>query len=220
MREQLARRRKLLAAGDERLGWKIGFGSPAAMATLGTDAPLVGFLTRRALVPNGVAVPVGAWTRPVVEPEIAVHLRHALPGGAGRTEAGQAIGALAPALELADVDGPSDDPEAILVRNVFQRAVVLGPATPWAGRPVAGLDARVSTSGRPVAATGDPEALTGDTLALLAHAASVLAAAGEELAAGDIVITGSVVPPLAAAAGDTIELALTPLGRVAVTLVM
>jgi quercetin dioxygenase-like cupin family protein len=42
MREQLARRDE---RGERQIGWKVGFGAPAAMEMLKIDRPLVGFLT-------------------------------------------------------------------------------------------------------------------------------------------------------------------------------
>ena len=47
MREQLELRRARLAEGDKPIGWKVGFNAPAARANLGTDLPLVGFLTEK-----------------------------------------------------------------------------------------------------------------------------------------------------------------------------
>jgi 2-keto-4-pentenoate hydratase len=53
-----------------------------------------------------------------------------------------------------------------------------------------------------VAATSDPEALTGELGFVLASMADTLAASGAVMAAGDVVITGSVVPPIPVAAGS------------------
>ena len=78
-------------------------------------------------MPSGGSVSVAGWTKAVLEPEVAVHLGSDLPGGAGEDAAREAIGALGAAFELADIDFPPDDPEAILAANVYQRAVVLGP---------------------------------------------------------------------------------------------
>ena len=79
-------------------------------------------------MPSGGSASVAGWTKAVLEPEVAVHLGSDLPGGAGEDAAREAIGALGAAFELADIDFPPDDPEAILAANVYQRAVVLGPA--------------------------------------------------------------------------------------------
>lgn len=207
MRAQLALRRGRLEAGDAALGWKLGFGSPGALEKLGTSGPLSGFLLRSALVASGGTVSVAGWTAPVAEPEVAVHLGRDLAPGAGRGEAAAAIAGVGPAVEVADVDRPPDDVEAILAGNVYQRAVVLGPVRAWPGG-LRGLEATVLRDGSEVARTGDPEALTGDTLDLLVHLAALLGAFGEALSMGDVVITGSVVPPLAVEAPEELALRL------------
>jgi 2-keto-4-pentenoate hydratase len=59
MRAMLALRAERLESGERPLGWKVGFGSAAAVEALGTDRPLVGFLTDAALLDDGATVPVG-----------------------------------------------------------------------------------------------------------------------------------------------------------------
>jgi 2-keto-4-pentenoate hydratase len=71
MRAQLEMRRKRLDSGDAALGWKVGFAAPEMLKRLEITGPLVGFLTRRALVHSGANVSLAGWARPVAEPEIA-----------------------------------------------------------------------------------------------------------------------------------------------------
>ena len=52
MERQLRIRQARLDAGEKPLGWKVGFGSPAAMEGLGIDAPLIGFMTDKSLLPS------------------------------------------------------------------------------------------------------------------------------------------------------------------------
>ena len=215
MRAQLELRRARLAAGERPLGWKLGFGSPAALERLELAAPLVGFLLAGSLVADGGAVSVSGWTRPVAEAEVAVHLGSDVPAGATRDTVEAAIAALGPAIEVADVDRPPDDVEEILEGNIFQRGVVLGrPDEGRAGGSTDALGGRVLVGGREVGATGDVEALTGEIVELIAHVADVLAAFGEELRAGEVVIAGAIVPPLDVAPGDEIRFELRPLGEV------
>ena len=74
-----------------RIGWKAGFGSPAALARLGLERPLVGSLYAAGVLPDGARVSVGNWTRPLLEAEIAVWV------GPGGSSAG-----LGAAIELAE----------------------------------------------------------------------------------------------------------------------
>lgn len=200
-----------LDAGSTLVGWKIGFGSPAAMQGLGIDAPLVGFMV--SVLDPGSVVSLAGWTKPLFEPEIAIHLGRDLDPGASREEAAAAISALGPAIELADLDAPLDDIEAIVGGNIFQRHVVLGPADPTrSGGDVSDLDVHVLRNGNDIGATTEPEAFTGNLVDLTVHTADWLAVAGHRLRAGQVVIAGSVVPPLWPEAGDRIEYRCWPMG--------
>jgi 2-keto-4-pentenoate hydratase len=218
MRAQLAQRQARIAAGDAPLGWKVGFGAPASMAKLGIAAPLVGFLMRPALLPPGGTASLAGWVKPVAEPEIAVHMGRDLPADVDIPTAKDAIAALAPAIELADLDRPPDDVEAILAGNIYQRHVVLG--APQASRTGAGMDSllcRVMRRGAECARTDDPQAATGDIVGIVRHVAALLAAFGETLRTGEVIITGSVVPPLFVEPDEeSVAFALDPVGEVSV----
>jgi 2-keto-4-pentenoate hydratase len=170
-------------------------------------------------VPSGGSVSVAGWTKAVLEPEIAVHLGRDLPGGAGEEAAREAVGALGPAFELADIDFRPEDPEAILAANVYQRAVVLGPPSPaGAGGDVTGVEAMVFRDGAEVARTSDPREMTGDLVELVSYMADLLDAFDVPLRAGDVIIAGTVVPALEVADGGEIRFELGPLGSVEVTI--
>ena len=217
MQMQLSRRREHLARGEQSLGWKVGFGAPAAMEKLGINAPLIGFLTDRALVASGATLSLANWKKPLAEPEIAVHMGSDLPAGADRNAVKRAINGIGPAIELADLDRPPDDVEQILAGNIYQRHVILGPCdTSRAGCVLDGLTGRVIRNGAETARTSDPQANTGNLIAIVRHVADVLAACGEQLRAGQIIITGSIVPPLWVEAGEAVDFQLDPLGGVSV----
>ncbi len=219
MAAQLTRRNERLKAGEKALGWKVGFGSAAAMEKLRIEAPLVGYLTDTALVTSGKTVSVAGWVRPIAEPEIAVFLGKDLARGASRETARAAISGLAPAIELADLDREPDDVQDILSGNIYQRHVVLGPRDATrAGCRLDGLQARVARNGTEIAATAEPQALTGDYVDIVRHVADLLAAFGDRLRAGQVIITGSIVPPLEVQAGEEVTHALDPVGAVSVRL--
>jgi 2-keto-4-pentenoate hydratase len=217
MRAQLAARDEQLARGERQIGWKVGFGAPAAAAALGIDRPLVGFMLARAVLPDGASVPVGAWTAPRVEPEIAVHLAHDVAPDASRADVQQAIGGLSAAIELVDVHPPPEEVPAILAGNIFHRHVLLGPvdATRSTGE---GIGGRLLVDGQEVAATDDPSALTGELVEVVRLTAELLGACGDRLRAGQLVITGSVVPPLDVSPGQRVTAELGPLGELTVEL--
>jgi 2-keto-4-pentenoate hydratase len=218
MRVQLDLRRQRLAGGDKSLGWKVGFGAPAMLKQLGIGGPLVGFLTQNARVQPGGSVSLAGWAKPVAEPEIAVHIGRDVPADADCDAAAAAIAGISPAIELVDVHTPPRDPERILAENIYQRHVVLGGTGPArAGSKPDGLTCRILRRGKESARTSDPQANTGQWVEIVRHVAHVLAAFGERLRAGEIIITGSVVPPLALEPGEAdIAFEVDPLGDVAV----
>jgi 2-keto-4-pentenoate hydratase len=218
MQAQLDLRRQRLEGGDKPLGWKVGFGAPAMLKLLNITGPLVGFLTLNARVQSGGNVSLAGWSKPVAEPEIAVHIGRDVPAGVDRATAKAAIAGVSPAIELVDLTAPPEDPEPILGGNIYQRHVVLagtGPAR--AGSAADGLTCRVIRRGSEFARTSDPQANTGEWIDIVRHVADVLAAFDERLRAGEIIITGSVVPPLAIEPGeDALAFEVEPVGRVAV----
>src|SRR5262245_35191232 len=94
MRRQIALRQERLAAGATIIGWKVGFGAPAAKEKLKLAVPLTGFLLDRALLPSGSRVSLGGWTKPIAEPEIAVHIGTDIDAGADAAAVKAAISAL------------------------------------------------------------------------------------------------------------------------------
>jgi 2-keto-4-pentenoate hydratase len=218
MRRQSELRRARLAAGATLIGWKVGFGNEAGRQKLGIAAPLVGFLLDRARLPDGATVSLGGWQKPVAEPEIAVHFDRDVPPDADAAQVRAAIAALGPAIELADVDGPADDVEAILAADIFQRHVLLGPKdTSRAGARLDGLAGSVTRSGKSLDVPADLESNTGRLIDIVRHVATVAAQSGDGLRAGHVIIAGSVIPPLFVTPGESVTFELSPVGGVSVT---
>ena len=194
----LARRRAVLDAGAEPLGWKVGFNVPAVQEKLGIEAPLAGFLSSAGLLADGATLALDG--RPsVAEPEVAVEI-----GADGRS-----IAALLPALEVADTPDLSWDVERILAGNIFHRAVAFGPRVEGAEPG----EARVLVNGEERERV--PADRTGAHLeAMVAAVAARLDAAGERLSPGERIITGVLAPPPAVEAGDSVRLELDGLGAV------
>ena len=217
MQRQLRWRREMLAAGKKPLGWKLAFGGPAALERLRLNAPLVGFLMADAVVASGSTFSFAGWKKPAAEPELAVYLEKDLTSGADRKTTMGAIAGLGPAIELADVDHPSDDVEGTLARNIYQRRVILGGfSAKLAGGNLSGLNARVFRNGTEMASTSDLEALTGELIANVSHVANLLAHFGETLRAGEIIIAGSITPPIWVQPGETLSFHLEPLNAISV----
>ncbi|HZQ13239.1 MAG TPA: hypothetical protein VFB31_10575 [Pseudolabrys sp.] len=218
MTAQLAKRRERIAAGEKPLGWKVGLGAPATMQRLGLTAPVVGYLMQRALLLSGSTASFNGWTKPAAECEIAVRMARDLAGGANAETAAAAVKEILPAIELADFDPPPtpDTVDAVLADDIYQRHVILCGNT-RSGASTSGLTSRLIRRGAETSRTTDPEALTGKLPDIVALVANTLAAFGEKLSAGDVIITGSITPPILIEADETqLAHAIDPIGEVSV----
>jgi len=219
MERQLEARRKRLEAGETPIGWKVGFGAPASLKSLGLEAPLVGFLTEEVLLPPGSTVSVQGWTRPAAEPEVAVYMKEDLPGITDRQTAERKIAALGPAIEIADINFPPQDVEAILAGNIYNRHVILGRSDiSRAGCNLDGLVGHVHRNGQLTASVTDLQAITGNFIGIVQHVANLLSSIGEMLRAGEVIITGSIIPPIWIESTEEIRYTLDPIDTLAVRL--
>jgi 2-keto-4-pentenoate hydratase len=213
-------------AGETIVGWKVGLGAPSMRKELGLSGPVVGFLASGAVLPSGAAIRVGGWTKPGLEPELAVELGADVEPGATPQEAAAAIGAVGAAIEIVDVDVLPSELEAVVAGDIFQRHVIVGPADPGrAGGDVTGIrititrDREGTETTEELGVTDDPTALTGDPAEIVAHVASWLGAAGERLRAGQFLICGSTLPLVWVAVGDRLVYRCEPLGELTVSFV-
>jgi 2-keto-4-pentenoate hydratase len=198
VQRQLELRDRMLADGATRLGWKVGLNAPPVLEMLSLDAPLVGFLTDTTLLADGVDFTLPDGVEAVhVEPEIGVEI-----GADGRS-----IAALMPALELVHFDRPLDELEDVLAHDIFHRGVVLGPRGDGPA-----TAARVLVDGEQIA---EPT-LAADLDEVVGIVVRRLADAGEALAPGDVIITGTLMPPPEIRAGMRMRLELDLLGTVEV----
>jgi 2-keto-4-pentenoate hydratase len=215
---QLRARDALIASGRRPLGWKAGFGAPASLERFRLDGPLIGFMTDASVIADGSEVDITGWGRGVAEPEIFVVLGSDIDPSAGPDGARAAVSALGAAIELANIDPPPEDVEAILAGNIFHEGVVLGSGDPTrGGADLSGLEARVTVDGKELHRTTRLEDLTGRVVDVLSHLAALLGGHGETMRAADLVICGSVVPPIDLTPGMTVGFELHPLSPISVS---
>ncbi len=215
----LEARRQALESGATAVGWKVGFGAPASLELMKIEAPVMGYMTDKTIVPTGSQISLDGWTRPVVEFEVAAYIGSDLGPGATPDEARAAVSALGPAIELADIDLPIE-PESvsdIVAGNIFHKAVILGVPDPSrAGIDISGLTARIVVDGDERWTVTELEELTGAYPDVVATVADTLASAGELLRAGDLIIMGSVIPPVPGGDGTVFAFALEPLAEITI----
>ena len=201
MRTLLERRAQDIAGGATAIGWKIGFNGTAIQEHFGLDGPVVGYMTDAGVLAGGPDAPVSlsGWQGPALEVEVAVRVG---PDGE--------VAALAPALELVDLNLPFDDIEPILAGNVFHRGVIFGPEL--TGIDVTDLRVAVTSAGGQVA-EGRLTELPAVTIGVVRK---FLDAHGAHLAPGDRIIAGSMIAPLSISPGDELSVTFGPLGALGV----
>lgn len=218
MKTQFGLRAERLAKGEKPIGWKAGFGAPTPLAKLKIEACLTGFMTEGTKIASGTAISLAGWSKPALEPEVAIYLGADVPAGADADTARAAIAAIGPAIEIVDLKPPLGDVEWILSGNIFHRYVILGARdASRAGARTEGLSAQVSRNGGEPAVTTEIEGLTGPLTAIVQRVADTVAGMGETLKAGEVIIAGSISAPLFLGSDDKeITYSLDPIGSVSV----
>ena len=209
----LARRQ---ADGERVIGKKIGVTSKAVQDMLGVDRPDFGFLTDRMLVDGRGAVPIaGHLIAPRAEAEIAFILRSDLIGpGVTDADVLAATDTVCACFEIVDsrIAGWNIRITDTIADNASCGVFVLGdrrvdPRT----LDLSALRCDVFKNGRPVS-TGYGSAVQGSPLTAVAWLANTLGTYGVSLNAGEIILSGSLVPLEPAQAGDEFHTAIEGLG--------
>lgn len=215
-------RRLLERNGCGAAGYKIGLTSPRMQQMCGIPHPIGGRVLANRVHPSGTTVPLSAFIHLGIECEIAVRMgRDLTPGALPATveEIGRAVEAVAPAFELVEdrhADYASLDMLTLVADNSWNAGVVLGEFRPaW---PELGSIEGVLTVNGQALDRGFGRDVMGHPFEPLLWLARHLAERGEALRAGEIVMTGSLVPTRFPSAGDRYRFALAGLGDVEVAL--
>lgn len=226
--QQKQLRASMLARGATAIGWKVGFGAPSALELMQITEPLLGFLTNETVSESGAEVDRSRWQNAFIEFEVAVYMGADLGAGATNSEAEAAVAAVGAAFELADIDSPvtPENVEGVVGGNIFHKSVILGePDRGRAGLDISALSAHIrhrdGTTGSVVdlPPVSDLQANTGNYARIVSTVASTLDSIGLELRAGDVIITGSVVPPLALSGPGTFTFTLDPFEPISINVV-
>jgi 2-keto-4-pentenoate hydratase len=205
------------AAGTAPGGWKVALSSVGAQRALGATEPAFGALFASMEVPDGGIVDRAARIRPLVEAEVAVLMGHALSGAPGPAEVRQAVAGVRPAIEIADsrIRGRLTAADCV-ADNGSAGAFVLGGEgwQPLGDRDLGAVEVVVALGwADPV--TGRGAAVLGDPLAALAWLARALTErTGRGLQRGDVVMTGSLHPPISVGGTGSVDARFSDLGHV------
>lgn len=208
----LARRRK---DGEKVVGKKIGVTSKAVQDMLGVHQPDFGFLTDWMRVGEDISVDGKALIAPRAEAEIAFVLKDSLNGpGITAADVVAATDYIAPCFEI--VDSRIQDWKISIVDTVADNAscgvFVLGEARADPRElDLPALHVTVTKNGAPLS-EGLGSAVQGDPAQAVAWLANTLGAYGVTLDAGDVILSGSLVPLEDAVKGDVFEMTLHGVG--------
>jgi 2-oxopent-4-enoate/cis-2-oxohex-4-enoate hydratase len=213
-RRMLERR---LADGERVIGKKIGVTSVAVQRMLDVHQPDFGFLTDAMVFESGATIPIAeTLIQPRAEGEIAFVLARAL-AGPGITEADvlAATRAVRPCFEIVDsrIRDWKIRIEDTVADNASSGVFVLGPEE-VDPRSVDLVSCRIAVekNGRPLS-EGVGAAALGSPAYCVAWLANTLARFGIALGAGEVVLSGSLVPLEPVRAGDRMRLSLEGIGE-------
>jgi 2-keto-4-pentenoate hydratase len=192
-------------------GWKIAGTSKAGQRHINVDGPLAGRLLAEKGLPDNATISVAANNMRVAEVEFAFRFGSDLPPQARLytvDEVLDAVESLHPAIEIPDSryeDFCAVGAPQLIADNACANLYIIGPATKedWrdidlAAHEVSGtLVGKTTTHGIGANALGDPRVA-------LAWLVNELSSLGVTAQAGQTVITGTCVTPIAVVAGDKV----------------
>ncbi len=216
-------KRRLEDDGEVVVGKKIGVTSKVVQDMLGVHQPDFGFLTDAMAYANGADVPVaGNMIQPRAEAEIGFKLKADLQGP-GVTEADvlAATECIMPCFEI--VDSRISDWQIKIQDTVADNAscgvYVLGDASADPkGLDLPNLKITVWKNGE-LLSEGLGSAVQGNPLTAVAWLANTLGRFGIPFKAGEVILSGSLVPLEPVQAGDKMTMELHGIGRAAVQFV-
>lgn len=209
------------ADGEEVIGKKIGVTSKAVQDMLGVHQPDFGFLTDRMLFDDAACISIGQANliQPRAEGEIAFILKQNLLGpGVTRDDVLQATDSVVACFEI--VDSRIRDWKIAIQDTIADNAscgvFVLGKqrVSPE-GIDLASVRLDMLRNGE-LHSSGLGSAVQGHPAEAVAWLANTLGAFGMPLQAGEIILSGSLVPLVPVQAGDQFELTIDGIGSASI----
>ena len=203
-------------------GYKVAITSEAMRRMTGLRDPVAGDMLEKTLHRGPTRVRAADYARLIVEFEVGIEMAEDLPAVDApytRESVAKSVGAVMPALELAD-DRNADysllsaHPLMLIADNAWNEGAVFGePVQAWQELDLAALVGVVMIDGKR-AGEGQGAHVMGHPFESLAWLANNLAARGLGLWRNDVVITGSMVASVFPQPGQAIRFDAGPLGTV------
>ena len=203
------------------VGYKIAYTNAVMRERSGVSAPCSGRILSNGVLHSPASVRRYDFVRLGVECEVAVKLASDIPASGApysREDISDAIEWLAASFEVIDgreaADAEGQDPalKAIVI-NISNAGAVLGePVTDWRDIDLPESRGGLVVNGESVGEGRGADVL-GHPVEPVAWLANNLAQLGKSLAAGEIILTGSFVPPYMLNAGDYAVVSIDGLGE-------
>ena len=207
--------RRWQSEGKKLAGWKIGLSGASARARFGLTEPFTGYLLDSGHFQSGHSFAYDSLPRPIIESELCFTIGRRLSGPAVREQVLSAIGAIAPAFEIAYTASIMADMPLGIADGAGQLAFVTGNAvTPYPrDLDLGGVSVELRKNGATVDKAINRD-VNDDPLECIAWLVNHLARYGIALEEGECIITGSVTKPGPIAKGDHFEAAFAGIGTV------
>jgi 2-keto-4-pentenoate hydratase len=204
----------VVARSTQRLsGWKIAATSQAGQRHIGVDGPLAGPLLSGRVRRSDRPVPLAGNHMLVAEAEFAFRFGRPLAARAAAYSTADvldAVEALHPSIEVPDsryVDFTKVGAAQLIADCACANWYIIGPPveTDWRPDDLVAHGVTAYRNGA-VTGTGTGANVLGDPRAALAWLVNELSAHGRGVSAGDVVMTGTCVVPVAIAPGDRVRM--------------
>lgn len=196
-------------------GLKIAVTTKVMQELMGIDHPCGGMIYTKRVHASPYALKLGDYMHVVAEFELAVRVGRTLAKKAApwtREEVRAEISEVMAAFELIEDRNAvykETKPKTLIADNAWNAGIVLGaPVKVPASFELNGLAGRLTMS------SGTRDGRTDDPMGALAWIANLAADRGRPLEAGQVVITGSVIPTLPIGPGETFKFELDGIGRI------
>lgn len=209
--------------GEKIVGKKIGVTSAAVQEMLGVFQPDFGFLTDAMEYPNGADISIaGNLIQPRAEAEIGFRLKKDLVGpGVTERDVLDATECIIPCFEIVDsrIHDWKIKIEDTVADNASCGVYVLGDSTADPrDHDLPNLKITVTKNGEPLS-EGLGSAVQGNPLTAVAWLANTLGEYDIPFKAGEVILSGSLVPLEPVVAGDKMEMTLEGIGKASVNFV-
>ncbi|WP_027848913.1 2-oxopent-4-enoate hydratase [Marinospirillum minutulum] len=212
-----------LASGEHIIGKKIGLTSKAVQTMLGVGQPDFGYLTNKMAFSQGEEMPISSQLmQPKAEGEIAFILKKDLIGpGVTNADVLAATDCVMPCFEV--VDSRIEDWKIKIQDTVADNAscglFILGDQAVSPTKVDLATCGMVVEKNGSIISTGAGAAALGSPVNCVAWLANTLGQFGIPLKAGEVILSGSLVPLVAVKAGDHMSLSIGGMGNASVRFV-